>query len=103
MAILSNDEFMTKLKTFIGDRTDDEAIQIANSTRYGLGSSVWTDRLAVAHKYADELKAGVVWVNKHLILPPEMPFGGVGDSGFGRENGTDFIYEYTEAKSILFG
>jgi len=42
-------------------------------------------------------------VNKHLTLPPEMPFGGVGNSGFGRENGRDFVYEYTEPKSILFG
>ncbi len=82
---------------------DDEAISIANGTRYGLGASVWTENLATAHRFADELKAGVVWVNKHLILPPEMPFGGVGDSGFGRENGMDFIYEYTESKSVLFG
>ena len=98
-----SEEIFGPVMSVIPFRTDDEAIQIANSTKYGLGSSVWTDRLAVAHKYADELKAGVVWVNKHLILPPEMPFGGVGDSGFGRENGMDFIYEYTEAKSILFG
>ena len=47
--------------------------------------------------------AGIQAVNKNLILPPEMPFGGVGNSGFGRENGMDFMYEYTEAKSILFG
>ena len=98
-----SEEIFGPVMSVIPFSTDDEAIEIANSTEYGLGSSVWTDRLAVAHKYADELKAGVVWVNKHLILPPEMPFGGVGNSGFGRENGMDFVYEYTEAKSILFG
>ncbi|MBE6506450.1 MAG: aldehyde dehydrogenase [Methanocorpusculum parvum] len=98
-----SEEIFGPVMSVIPFRTDDEAVSIANSTKYGLGSSVWTDRLAVAHKYADELKAGVVWVNKHLILPPEMPFGGVSESGFGRENGMDFVYEYTEAKSVLFG
>ena len=98
-----SEEIFGPVMSVIPFRTDDEALEIANSTEYGLGSSVWTESLAAAHKYADELKAGVVWVNKHLILPPEMPFGGVGNSGFGRENGIDFVYEYTEAKSILFG
>lgn len=98
-----SEEIFGPVMSVIPFRTDDEAIEIANSTAYGLGSSVWTESLASAHKYADELKAGVVWVNKHLILPPEMPFGGVGNSGFGRENGMDFVYEYTEAKSVLFG
>ena len=98
-----SEEIFGPVMSVIPFRTDDEALEIANSTEYGLGSSVWTESLAAAHKYADELKAGVVWVNKHLILPPEMPFGGVGNSGFGRENGMDFVYEYTEAKSILFG
>ena len=98
-----SEEIFGPVMSVIPFHSDDEAVEIANSTEYGLGSSVWTESLAAAHKYADELKAGVVWVNKHLILPPEMPFGGVGNSGFGRENGMDFIYEYTEAKSILFG
>ena len=98
-----SEEIFGPVMSVIPFRTDDEALEIANSTEYGLGSSVWTESLAAAHKYADELKAGVVWVNKHLILPPEMPFGGVGNSGFGRENGMDFVYEYTEAKSTLFG
>ena len=98
-----SEEIFGPVMSVIPFRTDDEALEIANSTEYGLGSSVWTESLAAAHKYADELKAGVVWVNKHLILPPEMPFGGFGNSGFGRENGMDFVYEYTEAKSILFG
>ena len=98
-----SEEIFGPVMSVIPFRTDDEALEIANSTEYGLGSSVWTESLGAAHKYADELKAGVVWVNKHLILPPEMPFGGVGNSGFSRENGMDFVYEYTEAKSILFG
>ena len=65
--------------------------------------SVWTSEISTARRFAEGLRCGVVWVNKHLTLPPEMPFGGVGNSGFGRENGRDFVYEYTEPKSILFG
>ncbi len=82
---------------------NDEAIRIANGTKYSLGGSVWTTDMKVAREISGELKAGVVWINKHLVLPPEMPFGGVGWSGYGRENGTDFFYEYTYAKSILMG
>ena len=83
--------------------TLDEAIKIANGTPYGLGASVWTKNLKTAYTVADQIRSGVVWVNRHLILPPEIPFGGTGDSGYGRENGREFIYEYTEPKSILLG
>ena len=83
--------------------TLDEAIKIANGTPYGLGASVWTKNLKTAYTVADQIRSGVVWVNRHLILPPEIPFGGTGNSGYGRENGREFIYEYTEPKSILLG
>ena len=83
--------------------TLDEAVEIANGTPYGLGASVWTKNLKTAYTVADQIRSGVVWVNRHLILPPEIPFGGTGNSGYGRENGREFIYEYTEPKSILLG
>jgi acyl-CoA reductase-like NAD-dependent aldehyde dehydrogenase len=82
---------------------ENEALRIANGTGYGLGASVWTQNLKNAYTFAGQLSSGVVWINRHLILPPEMPFGGVGISGFGRENGREFIYEYTEPRSILVG
>ncbi|HJJ36844.1 MAG TPA: aldehyde dehydrogenase family protein, partial [Methanocorpusculum sp.] len=81
----------------------EEAVKIANATPYGLGGSVWTADLKTARRVAEELDAGIVWVNKHLILPPELPFGGVGGSGYGRENGREFYQEYTYEKSILMG
>ncbi|MDV0441267.1 aldehyde dehydrogenase family protein [Methanorbis furvi] len=81
--------------------TLESAIEIANSTPYGLGASIWTKDITTAYTAAEEIRSGVVWVNKHLVLPPEIPFGGTKDSGYGRENGTDFIYEFTEPKSIL--
>ncbi|MDO5845429.1 MAG: aldehyde dehydrogenase family protein [Methanocorpusculum sp.] len=98
-----SEEIFGPVMPVISFSTDEGALKIANSTPYGLGASVWTNDLAQAREYAGGLRAGVVWVNKHLILPPEMPFGGVAGSGFGRENGQEFIYEYTEPKSILFG
>ncbi len=98
-----SEEIFGPVMSVIPFNNPDEAIDIANSTQYGLGSSVWTSDIATARTFAEQLRCGVVWVNKHLTLPPEMPFGGVGNSGFGRENGRDFVYEYTEPKSILFG
>lgn len=98
-----SEEIFGPVMSVIPFNTPDEALDIANSTQYGLGSSVWTTDIGTARTFAESLKCGVVWVNKHLTLPPEMPFGGVGNSGFGRENGRDFVYEYTEPKSILFG
>ncbi|HJK78930.1 MAG TPA: aldehyde dehydrogenase family protein [Methanocorpusculum sp.] len=83
--------------------TLDEAVGIANSTPYGLGASIWTKNITTACTAAEQIRSGVVWVNRHLILPPEIPFGGTGNSGYGRENGREFIYEYTEPKSILIG
>jgi acyl-CoA reductase-like NAD-dependent aldehyde dehydrogenase len=79
----------------------DEAIEIANNTRYGLGASVWTQNIKVAEQSAEELEAGIIWVNQHMKLPPEVPFGGVKGSGSGRENGLAFIEGYTEEKTIL--
>jgi len=79
----------------------DEAIDIANNTRFGLGASIWTQHIASAERAAEELEAGVVWVNQHMKLPPEVPFGGVKGSGYGRENGLSFIDAYTGEKAIL--
>ncbi|OPY28748.1 MAG: Lactaldehyde dehydrogenase [Methanocella sp. PtaU1.Bin125] len=79
----------------------DEAIARANDTRYGLGSSVWTKNLERAMLACERLESGITWVNNHVRIPPEMPFGGVKDSGLGRENGLEAIDQYTEVKSIL--
>ncbi|KQC04157.1 MAG: aldehyde dehydrogenase [Methanoculleus sp. SDB] len=79
----------------------DEAIECANASRYGLGASVWTRDLATAAHVAGQVRCGVFWVNQHLSLPPDVPFGGVGASGIGRENGPDAPDRYRETKTIL--
>jgi acyl-CoA reductase-like NAD-dependent aldehyde dehydrogenase len=88
--------FMT-LHTF---RTDEEALEIANSVDYGLGGGLWTNNLTRAHKIARELHAGMVWINSYKRVNPGSPFGGMGVSGYGREMGFEAMREYTEPKAI---
>jgi len=79
---------------------DEEALAIANSTEYGLGSGLWTNDLTRAHRFASQLRSGMVWINCYKRVSPNSPFGGTGKSGYGREMGFEAIREYTEAKSI---
>ncbi len=79
----------------------DDAIEQANSTRYGLGASIWTKNIETAMRAADEIRAGIVWVNQHLRIPPEVPLGGVKESGIGRENGYRALERYLEERAIL--
>ncbi|MDX3311645.1 aldehyde dehydrogenase family protein [Streptomyces sp. NPDC054884] len=80
---------------------EDEAVALANSTPYGLASGVQTGNLARAHRVADRLQAGIVWVNDWAMLDPAVPFGGVKDSGFGREYGPEALESYTRVKSVV--
>jgi acyl-CoA reductase-like NAD-dependent aldehyde dehydrogenase len=79
----------------------DEAIEKANDSKFGLGSSIWTSDIEKARAACERLETGITWVNQHVKLPPEMPFGGVKESGIGRENGRETIDAYYELKSIL--
>ncbi|MFF7934016.1 MULTISPECIES: aldehyde dehydrogenase [unclassified Streptomyces] len=81
--------------------TEDEAVALANSTPYGLASGVQTTNLARAHRIADRLQAGIVWVNDWAMLDPAVPFGGVKDSGYGREYGPEALDAYTKVKSVV--
>lgn len=81
--------------------TEDEAIEMANSTPYGLASGLHTTNLARAHRVADKLQAGIVWINDWAMLDPAIPFGGVKDSGFGREYGPEALASYTKVKSVV--
>jgi acyl-CoA reductase-like NAD-dependent aldehyde dehydrogenase len=79
----------------------DDAIEQANASRFGLGASVWTHDMRKATAACEALDAGIVWVNQHLRIPPEMPFGGVKESGIGQENGYRAIENYSNLKSVL--
>ena len=77
-----------------------EALALANDTRFGLASGVFTTNLARAHRRARDIHAGVVWVNTYRAVSPLVPFGGYGQSGLGREGGLDAIRDYTRSKSV---
>jgi aldehyde dehydrogenase (NAD+) len=75
-------------------RTHEEAIELANNTRYGLAASVWTENINLALDVAPKLKAGIVWINSTNIFDAAAGFGGYRESGFGREGGREGMYEY---------
>jgi aldehyde dehydrogenase (NAD+) len=80
--------------------TDAEAIEIANATTYGLGAGLWTRDLSRAHRLAKAFRSGMVWINSYKRVNPGSPFGGVGQSGYGREMGFEAMHDYTDAKSV---
>ncbi|WP_374763265.1 aldehyde dehydrogenase family protein [Yunchengibacter salinarum] len=79
----------------------DEAVAKANDCAYGLAASVWTNNLSNAHRLTSRIKAGTVWVNCHNLVDASLPFGGMKQSGFGREHGAEAIRLYTELKTTL--
>jgi succinate-semialdehyde dehydrogenase/glutarate-semialdehyde dehydrogenase len=79
----------------------DEAIEKANSSIYGLGSSIWTRDMNKATEATDRLEAGYTWVNSTQIIFDELPFGGVKQSGLGKEHGSEALDYYMETKSVV--
>lgn len=81
--------------------TEEEAIEMANSTTYGLAAGIQTGNIARAHRVAARLDAGITWVNAWGLLDPAIPFGGVKNSGWGREYGPEALHSYTRTKSVV--
>lgn len=80
--------------------SEEEAIEIANSTRYGLSCTLWTSNLKRAHRVAHQIHAGIVWINCWLLRDLRTPFGGMKDSGIGREGGDEALHFFSEAQNI---
>ena len=97
---IAQEEVFGPFVTVLTFKDDQEALQIANSTEYGLGGGLWTNNLQRAHKFARDVKSGMVWINCYKRVNPGSPFGGSGMSGYGREMGFDAMREYTQVKSI---
>ena len=81
--------------------TEEEVLEMANSTQYGLSATLWTSDLKRAHRMANELQAGIVWINSWLVRDLRTPFGGVKSSGVGREGGWEALRFFTEAKNVF--
>ena len=80
--------------------TEEEVLTMANSTEYGLASSIWTNNLQKAHRVAERIESGIVWVNCWLLRDLRTPFGGVKSSGVGREGGWEALRFFTEPKNV---
>lgn len=80
---------------------EDDAVRMANDNRYGLGAGVWTTDVGRAHRVASAIVAGMVWVNDHHRLEPSLPWGGVGESGIGKDAGTESFDDFSWIKTVV--
>jgi aminomuconate-semialdehyde/2-hydroxymuconate-6-semialdehyde dehydrogenase len=96
----NKEEIFGPVVTLMPFETEEEAIEFANGTEYGLTSMLWTENLTRTHKMAAEFRSGIVWINCWLLRDLRTPFGGMKNSGVGREGGWEAIRFFTEAKNV---
>ncbi len=98
---VAREEIFGPVLSVIPFDTEEEAIAIANDTNFGLASGIWTQNLNRMHRVSSELRAGMVWVNTYRAVAAQTPFGGVKDSGFGRERGEEGMKEFLTTKNVM--
>jgi len=96
----NQEEIFGPVVTIAPFRSEDEALTMANSTEYGLASIVWTSNLRRAHRVANRLESGIVWINCWMLRDLRTPFGGAKNSGLGREGGLEALRFFTEPKNV---
>jgi aminomuconate-semialdehyde/2-hydroxymuconate-6-semialdehyde dehydrogenase len=96
----NQEEIFGPVVTIMPFETEDEVLAYANSTRYGLSATLWTENLSRAHRIAEKLESGIIWINCWLLRDLRTPFGGVKDSGMGREGGFEALKFFTEEKNV---
>ena len=92
-------ELFAPVISVIAFDTEEEVIEMANDSAYGLGAGIFTENLARAHRVSEKIQSGIVWINTYRAISPIAPFGGVKQSGGSREAGIDAIHEYTRTKT----
>lgn len=98
---LSCNEVFGPVIAVIRCQSEEEIIDVANGTAFALGASVWTNDFSQAHRVADKIEAGIVWINGHHLNDPSSPWGGFKESGMGKENGREAYESYTKVKSTV--
>lgn len=101
--VIAREEIFGPVMCVLDFETEDEVLQRANAIEFGLAGGVFTRDLVRAHRVADGLEAGTIWINTYNLTPVEMPFGGSKMSGVGRENSRAAIEHYTEVKAVYVG
>ena len=96
----NQEEIFGPVVTIMPFDTEEEVLMYANSTQYGLASILWTENLTRAHRMANNLNSGIVWINCWLLRDLRTPFGGVKSSGVGREGGFEALHFFTEPKNV---
>jgi aminomuconate-semialdehyde/2-hydroxymuconate-6-semialdehyde dehydrogenase len=96
----NREEIFGPVVTLIPFDSEEEAIQMANSTEYGLSATIWTENLTRAHRVAAKVESGIIWINCWLHRDLRTPFGGMKNSGVGREGGNEAMRFFTEAKNV---
>jgi aminomuconate-semialdehyde/2-hydroxymuconate-6-semialdehyde dehydrogenase len=99
-AATNQQEIFGPVVTLVPFDDEEDAVALANDSRYGLAASIWSDDLGRAHRVAAALATGIVWVNCWMLRDLRTPFGGVGQSGIGREGGIEALRFFTEAKNV---
>ena len=97
---IAQEEIFGPVLSVLRFKDEDEALRIANDVRFGLGAGVWTRDIGRAIRMSERIQSGTVWVNTYRAVSYLSPFGGYKDSGVGRENGMQAIYEYLQLKSV---
>src|SRR2546429_213975 len=97
---VAQEEIFGPVSSVITFKDDDDLIQKANDTIYGLSAGIWTQNITRAHRFAKAIKAGVVWINTYNMMNAASPFGGYKQSGYGREMGKHALELYTQVKSV---
>lgn len=96
----NQEEIFGPVVTLIPFETEEEVLMMANSTEYGLASIIWTNNLSRAHQMAAKIQCGIVWINCWMVRDLRTPFGGMKNSGVGREGGTEALRFFTEPKNV---
>jgi aminomuconate-semialdehyde/2-hydroxymuconate-6-semialdehyde dehydrogenase len=96
----NQEEIFGPVVTVMPFDTEEEAIRIANDTNYGLSATIWTENLKRAHRVSAKVNSGIIWVNCWLFRDLRTPFGGMKQSGMGREGGWDALRFFTETKNV---